>query len=330
MTLALEPMTISMRQWSESDDVGRTELARRVDAALRGIGFLVITDHGVPVELLTEARRTVLGFVHLPTSAKVPLGVTDSAYRGWVGPGTENNAATYGVETAADLKETFVVGPALPAAATDAEIASPWYAPNRFPADGGALECSWTALFAEMTGLADRLLEMLAAALGVGSQSFIDATRRDSSTLVANWYPPVTTPAEPGQFRIGPHTDYGVLTLLDRHPGSTGLQVQCLDGTWDEVPSVPGALIMNTGDMMALWSGHHWRSARHRIPAEGLVEADEQLSLVFFHEPDPGAVVVPLVPVKSGAPDSSAVVWSDYLTEKMAQLRGDKLEPSDR
>ena len=322
MTLALEPMTISMAEWTEGDAAERQARARRVDAALRDIGFLVVTDHGVPAELLARARRSVLDFVHLPLAEKQPLSVTDDVYRGWVAPGSENNAATYGVETAPDLKETFVVGPPAPPDATAEELAGPWYTANRFPADGGALETSWTALYAEMTALADRLLDVLAVALGVDPELFVETTRRQSSTLMANWYPPVTVAPEPGQFRIGPHTDFGVMTLLDRHPGSTGLQVQRLDGTWDDVPAVANSLIMNTGDMMALWSGHRWRSARHQIPADGRL-TDEQLSLVFFHEPDPNAIVAPVLPAEDMA---DAVVWGDYLAGKMAQLRGDDLE----
>ena len=42
-----------------------------------------------------------------------------------------------------------------------------------------------------------------------------------------NWYPPMTVAGEPepGQFRIGPHTDFGTFTILDREPGKGGLQV---------------------------------------------------------------------------------------------------------
>ena len=42
-----------------------------------------------------------------------------------------------------------------------------------------------------------------------------------------NHYPPVSVVGEPepGQFRIGPHTDFGTVTVLDREPGAGGLQV---------------------------------------------------------------------------------------------------------
>jgi isopenicillin N synthase-like dioxygenase len=53
-----------------------------------------------------------------------------------------------------------------------------------------------------------------------------------------NWYPPAdpSRPPEPGQYRIGPHTDFGTVTVLDREPGRGGLQIYTLDGTVIDAP----------------------------------------------------------------------------------------------
>ena len=52
------------------------------------------------------------------------------------------------------------------------------------------------------------------------------------ASVSINWYWPGRLDAgQDGQFRIGPHTDFGSLTILDREPGVGGLQVLDEDGT---------------------------------------------------------------------------------------------------
>lgn len=56
--------------------------------------------------------------------------------------------------------------------------------------------------------------------------------------LLALWhYPPV--PAESDSWGVGPHTDYGVLTLLMQDDVG-GLQVETSTGDWIDVPPIPG------------------------------------------------------------------------------------------
>ena len=56
--------------------------------------------------------------------------------------------------------------------------------------------------------------------------------------LLAMWhYPPL--PGESLSWGVGPHTDYGVLTMLLQDDVG-GLQVEAADGNWVHVPPVPG------------------------------------------------------------------------------------------
>ncbi len=71
---------------------------------------------------------------------------------------------------------------------------------------------------------------------------------------------------EPGQFRIGPHTDFGTVTVLDRQPGAGGLQVYTDEGGWEDAPyDPPDAVTVNIGDLLEYWSGKRWPSGRHRV-----------------------------------------------------------------
>ena len=80
---------------------------------------------------------------------------------------------------------------------------------------------------------------------------------------------------------------------------------------------------MNTGDMLKQWTNDRWRSNEHRVlpPAAGAPN-EELISLIFFHEPDADAVIVPLPTCVS--PENPAryepIAAMDYLAEKFAAL----------
>jgi isopenicillin N synthase-like dioxygenase len=172
------------------------------------------------------------------------------------------------------------------------------------------------AYMASVDALHLELLRVCAAAAGLDDIEFFAASSlRNDNTLNVNWYAPtrVLGEARPGQYRIGPHTDFGSITVLHREPGSSALQVQLPDGEWVHAPVVEGAFTVNAGDMLAHWSGGHWRSAIHRMPAPAEPD-DGLLSLVYFCDPDPDTLVVPL------RGDAPPVLAGDYLKAKIAAI----------
>ncbi|HEX2804902.1 MAG TPA: 2OG-Fe(II) oxygenase family protein, partial [Kineosporiaceae bacterium] len=121
---------------------------------------------------------------------------------------------------------------------------------------------------------------------------------------------------DPEQFRIGPHTDFGTLTLLDRQPGAGGLQVFTGDGDWVDAPFHPEALTVNVGDLLARWTGDRWTSARHRVlPPQPQAANEDLTSLVYFHECDHDALVESMPP-PIGHRRYTPVYAADYLEEQ--------------
>ncbi|WP_292329531.1 2OG-Fe(II) oxygenase family protein [Mesorhizobium sp.] len=88
--------------------------------------------------------------------------------------------------------------------------------------------------------------------------------------------------------RAGAHTDYGSLTILLPQPGSRGLQIVTPGGEWAEVPPVPGAFVINIGDLMARWTNDRWVSTVHRVvnPPAQQGGKDRRQSMAFFHQPN--------------------------------------------
>src|SRR5208337_5055335 len=113
------------------------------------------------------------------------------------------------------------------------------------------------------------------------------------SMLRALNYPNQELPPEAGQMRAGAHSDYGSLTIVRQEEAPGGLEVLNEDGEWVGVEAVPGALVVNIGDLMMQWTNDLWKSTMHRVvnPPRDKALGSRRISLVFFHQPNYDAMV---------------------------------------
>jgi isopenicillin N synthase-like dioxygenase len=304
---------IDIAPWLSGDPDGSAAAAAQVDHALRSVGFFLITGHGVPPELRARVRAEARAFFALPADVKQRYAVTVGG-RGWLPPGVEANGYAEGTQTPPDLKESFAVG----ADQRTGELDGFWFQPNVYPAEVPQLERAVLDYLARMRQLADELLRLCAAALSLEPDFFTRFTGHATHTMNINWYPPIAVAGEPepGQFRIGPHTDFGTVTILDREPGLGGLQVWTEDDGWQDAPYDPAAFTINTGDLLARWSGDRWKSNRHRVLPPRAEAPDEDLvSLVYFYEADHDAVIESLQP-PIGKPNEYPPVQSAAFIKK--------------
>jgi isopenicillin N synthase-like dioxygenase len=311
--------SIDLTPWFAGTRQDRQNIAREVDEALRTAGFLLITGHRVPGELRDRVRAAASEFFALPESVKARYTVGVGG-RGWLPGGVEANGYAEGTETPADMKESYSLAAEEPTG--DPDIDQRWFRPNVWPAEVPTLQPALSEYLARMAELQLELMAVCAAALGLPTDFFASYLTHPTFGFNLNWYPALRRigAPEPGQFRIGPHTDFGTVTILDREPGLGGLQVYTRDGRWVDAPFDPEALTINLGDLMARWTGDRWRSTRHRVLAPSGEAPDEELvSLIYFGEVDPGAVITTLPP-PIGEREYPPVVWGDYLAEKLAAI----------
>ena len=308
-------------------DVWRADpraVAAQVDTALQRAGFLLVTGHGVDAALRAGVRAAARRFFALPDEVKQRYAVRIGG-RGWLAPGVEANGLVEGTETPPDLKESFAVGPDTPTG--DAAVDAVWFPPNVWPAEVPELRAVVSRYTSAMRRVADDLLELCATALGLPVATLTSLARNPTWTFNVNRYPPLTEVGQPadGQFRIGPHTDFGTVTVLDREPGAGGLQVFVTaaddpdgPGVWQDAPYDPDALTVNIGDLLAHWTGLRWRSGRHRVlPPQAQAPHEELVSLVFFFELDHDALVTPLPPPVGRRADLPPVVSAPFLRERL-------------
>jgi isopenicillin N synthase-like dioxygenase len=308
---------IDLAPWRSGDEADRSAVAAQVDEALQRIGFFLVTGHGVDSGLRAAVRAEARAFFGLPAETKERYAVTVGG-RGWLPPGVEANGYAEGTATPPDLKESFAVGADQPTG--DPAVDSYWFQPNVYPAEVPRLQPAVVGYLAAMRSLADELLVVCAAALGLESDFFTRHTGHATHTLNVNWYPPMTMTGAPaqGQYRIGPHTDFGTVTVLDREPGRGGLQVWTEEDGWEDAPYEPGAFTINTGDLLARWSGSRWKSNRHRVlPPQAEAPDEDLVSLVYFYEADHDAVIEALRPPLGRRSDYGPVVSAEFLKERL-------------
>ncbi|KAF3583633.1 hypothetical protein F2Q69_00025958 [Brassica cretica] len=115
----------------------------------------------------------------------------------------------------------------------------------------------------EVMKVGKMLFELLSEALGLNTNHLRDMDCANSLLLLGHYYPPCPQP----DLTLGltKHSDNFFLTvLLQDHVG--GLQV-LHDQYWVDVPPVPGALVVNVGDLLQLITNGKFISVEHRVLA---------------------------------------------------------------
>jgi isopenicillin N synthase-like dioxygenase len=266
---------------SAVEDVGR---------ACEEIGFLTLVGHDVPVSVVDEVRSLGRVFFDLDDAEKRRLETRDPLVPGlpvYRPLASESLAAARERDAPRDLKESLDWGPAVPGVA--------------WPERPAGLRAAVETLHVELSQLAGRLRRLLALALGLEEEWFEPFFERHASSMRLINYPQQQSSVAPGQLRAGAHTDYGFLTFLRTEPAAGGLEVQTREGTWVGVPWVADSIVVNLGDMAARWTNDRWPATLHRVanPPPGVPQTRRQ-TIVFFHDPDPQAVIQPLA--ASGQP----------------------------
>jgi isopenicillin N synthase-like dioxygenase len=256
-----------------------------LDEVCRTVGFFQITGHGLAVGVADRAWAAATSFFNLPLADKLSVVRPDEGYPyGYIPVAGESLSRSVAGSAPPDLKEVFNIGPvtAPDHVMTDPDEASV-YSPNLWPAALPELREAWTTYYTAMSALGARLMSLFARGLGLEPEFFADKIDHQPNALRAINYPERDETPLPGQLRAGAHTDYGTLTIL-RQDAVGGLEVLDAGGSWTGVESVPGAFVINIGDLMARWTNDQWRSTLHRVvdpPGAAASQARRQ-SMPYF------------------------------------------------
>lgn len=244
--------------------------------ATHDVGFFYLTGTGVPPELEHDLHRVAREFFALPEADKLAIeNITSPHFRGYTRVGGERTQGRV------DWREQIDIGPEREAV-TDA--AAPDFArligPNLWPDAQPELREVVSRWHDHLSGVARRLLRAWALSLGA-EESYFDQHFGEPSTLIKIVrYPGKDDPIP--QQGVGAHKDSGVLTLLWVEPGKGGLQVQ-RDGEWVDAPSVPGAFVVNIGELLEYATQGYLTATNHRVISPAYPE--DRISVPFFFNP---------------------------------------------
>ncbi|GAQ89396.1 2-oxoacid-dependent dioxygenase [Klebsormidium nitens] len=279
---APSPSEVPVISLSGGQDQSR--IAAAIKEACVKSGFFYVADHGVDEGLVQATFEQCRLFFSLPEAEKMKY-LQDSNNRGYTPFEEETLDVTR--QKKGDTKEGYYIGREVPLDHPDAS--TPLCGPNVWP-DPDVLPLwrpTMERYMAAMTALALRLTRLIGLALGLPDGFFDRPGMFDKPSVFLR---PLHYNAEPsapedGIFGAGAHSDYGMLTLL-KTDDVPGLQI-CLEKDakvqqWIDVPPVPGAFIVNLGDMLERWSNDRFRSTLHRVIGRG----QERYSIPFFFEPN--------------------------------------------
>jgi isopenicillin N synthase-like dioxygenase len=308
MTAALNPSlesrtrfdvpVIDIAPYFGGTESAKREVASAIDAACRSIGFLVISGHQVPGDLIARMDAVSRRFFDLPNAVKRRYVTPDpNIYRGYYA--LESNAVAYSRDDRAappDYREIYSVN------RVAIDVADPYYtsplgrrifAPNIWPEAVPGFAETWTEYYGAMEGLATALMRLFALGLDLDEHWFDDKIDKHMTNLVASNYPDQPFALPDGQLRAGPHTDYGSLTIVKTEDKPGGLEVLGADGSWRGVPVIANTFVINIGDLMAQWTNDRWVSTMHRVvnPPRDQAVGSRRQSLIFFHQPNYDALV---------------------------------------
>lgn len=273
-------------------------------------GFYYVVNHGVSDLAIARALRAAKQFFALPLTRKERISV-DARHRGYLGFGSSQMDDAEFV----DLKESFVYG-VEHVVPVDGGARSELVGPNQWPPDVPEMEPAITAFFDAMITTGRELLEGIAVALGLSPAFFVSRLADPLARGSVIHYPAASASADTGQLGVGPHTDYGLLTLLWQDEVG-GLEVQTPDGAWLDAPPVQGSLLVNTGDLLARWTNDQLRSNRHRVVSSG---HSDRYSMAVFVDPSFDVVVDPREgDVRIGeSPRYEPVVTGEHVAKRFA------------
>ena len=252
-----------------------TPCVAAISAACRKWGFFQIVNHGVPSSLMADFYEQQLGFFALPKETKREVLRTETNSKGWYDDERTKRKV--------DWKEGFDLG------AQDGSLDKPGLdGRNVWPDETAGrgvpgFQRTMRSYFAAMEDLARKLTACMALGLGLPHDHFAPAFDDvHSSYLRLNYYPRCP---EPDKHRsISRHTDAGAVTVLTQGPYMVqSLQVyQPEDGLWYEVEPIEDAFIINTGDVMQVWSNDQYKAPEHRVKAQ---QELVRYSAPFFYNP---------------------------------------------
>ncbi|MBC3193168.1 isopenicillin N synthase family oxygenase [Pseudonocardia sp. C8] len=269
-------------------------------AATHETGFFYLVGHGIPDDVVRGAFAEAERFFALPDADKLQVEMLRSPhFRGYTRTGGELTQGRV------DWREQIDIAAER---ATCDDPAAPAYmrleGPNLWPAAQPDLRRVFLDWERRCSEVAMRLMRAWAVALGSPAEVFDGMFGNRPSTLIKLVRYPGREDRGQG---VGAHKDPGILTLLMIEAGKGGLQIEH-DATWIDAPAVPGAFVVNIGELMEYATNGYLKATVHRVVSPPPDEV--RMSIPFFFNPALDSTV-PRIELPAGLASRARGVTTD-------------------
>ncbi|KAI3842722.1 hypothetical protein MKW98_015389 [Papaver atlanticum] len=245
--------------YGESDSAN-SEL-ENLHSACQHWGFFQLVNHGISSLVIEKLKSEIRNLFELPLEEKKMI---------WQGPGNMEGFGQHFVvsdDQKLDWSDMFFIT-ALPINMRK---------PQLFAGIPLLLREALEAYSLGIKNLTMSLLGKMAKALKMDSDEMEGLFNDCSQRMRINYYPPC--PKSQQVLGLSPHSDAAALTIVLQLNETEGLQIRN-DGKWVSVKAIPGALVVNIGDMIEILSNGAYPSIEHRVMVNPTIE---RLSIATFH-----------------------------------------------
>ncbi|KAL1960776.1 hypothetical protein VTO42DRAFT_6606 [Malbranchea cinnamomea] len=269
-------------------------LLKQLHHALVSVGFLYVSNHGVPSNVIDDLVRALPQFFSLPDADKQEIALSNSPhFLGYSSVGSETTGGRADrreqVEFATELSASYVEGK------------TPLYerlrGPNQWPSKFPSLRPAVENYIRELNSLGERFLVLVAEALSLPPKTFFPflsdqhrlklvhypgSSKDFSSSSFSSSLSPTSRQTQELIQGVGPHKDssgWWTFLLQASPPEVKGLQALNKRGEWIDVPVIPGTFVVNIGQAFEVVTNGVCKATTHRVLISG---EKERFSVPFF------------------------------------------------
>ncbi|CAN1173731.1 S-norcoclaurine synthase 1 [Linum perenne] len=248
------------------------EQSTKLHSACKDWGFFQVINHGVTEEVIQRMKLDLQVFFNQPLEEKMSCAQLPNGLEGY------GQAFVVSEEQKLDWGDMLFI------------LSLPVNGRNmRFwPKVPSSFRASFEQYSSDLEKLALNLLSYMAKNLGLEPEKLLTRFEEGFQSIRMNYYPPCKESNK--VMGLTPHSDATGLTLLTQVNDVQGLQIK-RDGKWVPIVPIPGAFIVNVGDIIEMMSNGEYRSIEHRAVVN---PEKERMSIAAFHSPNMKAMLGPI------------------------------------
>ncbi len=268
---------VNLADFLSGDPQLKQKFVNDLGRAYEAVGFVAVTNHGIPNELIADLYKYVQQFFALPLEKKKQYELAGLAgQRGYTSFGKEHAKGS----DAPDLKEFYQHGQIV----EDNDPIKREYPDNVVVKEIAAFTPTMNKTYKAFEKSGRALLQAIALYLNLDENYFKSHIHNGNSILRAIHYPPITQEPK-SAIRAEQHEDINLITLLVG-ASAGGLQILNKQDQWVEATSQPDQIVVNVGDMLQRLTNNKLKSTTHRVvnPPRELWHTS-RFSIPFFLHP---------------------------------------------